>query len=613
VVQYIRREDECKGSSGRAHGRSKMVVPSTGGRLYNPGESTAIHRRSRTTLVDVKTLALTTSLAIALGAARLAPAQDSKVSTAEINAALNSPDSFVRHNTWVKLNAEDGGHYKALVQILKSLPWYDRDGAIIALAKAATEETLAKMAKDLKENKDPLVRQGMALALAKMNDDKIYSRLYDALKDKDPVVRRMVVHALRVHRKNDAVQALIDAFQNEQDPVVKSFMVDSLNQLTQAFQGPTPTAWFTWWEQAKADPSYKLGETNAEAIAKAEELGNKLKKRATVSAAGGVTLETEERGGAGKTVGVPILVLPYYGDSVDVMKPFLSELEQTNKLFYIKLPPITSFKNIEVVSQQKIPYYPIDNLVKAFEDLRKETGQDRFALMACGLNTWIAMRYASLYPQAVSHLVLVCPVSSYDAYGKGVDRMERKGKSTKDLELEHLAMTQTFNRETGESSHDIYHREKKLPKPEGEEASLSRRDWSLYFKEERDSLASMLYPIKDDKQVSGRTAIPPFNAFKEPKRNIPTIVIVGAGSLFASPQDCEAIAKHYAGACYVYPNSSSLPFAEESTTFNKHMAALLRERVKASGKDKKAKEKKEAKAKKAGKTGVAEPGKESPN
>jgi pimeloyl-ACP methyl ester carboxylesterase len=319
-----------------------------------------------------------------------------------------------------------------------------------------------------------------------------------------------------------------------------------------------------------------------------------------------VTLETEERGGTGNTVGVPIVVLPYYGDTSDVMKPFLSELEKTNKLFYIKLTGIKSFKNLEVVSAKQIPVYPIDSLVKAFEDLRKQTGQERFALMACGgLSTWIAMRYASLYPQAISHLVLICPVSSYDAWGNGTKRMTAKGMATKDLELEHLAMTRSFNTQTGDSTHDEYHKEKKLPKPEGEDASLHRRDWSLYFKDERDSLISMLYPIKDDKDSGGGGAIPKFNAFTEPKRSIPTIVLAGAASLFTSVQDCEAIAKHYGGTCYVYQNSSGLPFAEESTTFNKHMAALLRERVKSSKKDKK--EGKEKAEKKAGKTTAAKP------
>src|SRR5262245_49607376 len=139
-----------------------------------------------------------------------------EVSAREVSAALNSPDSYVRNNTWKKLNPNDDGDYKTLVQILRTLSWHDRDGAVLAFAKA-TSDTCKKMVKDLKENKDPMVRQGMAVALAKTNDDQYYPALYEALKDKDPLVRRMVVHSLRVHKKMDAVSALVDAFQKEED------------------------------------------------------------------------------------------------------------------------------------------------------------------------------------------------------------------------------------------------------------------------------------------------------------------------------------------------------------------------------------------------------------
>ena len=529
-----------------------------------------------------------------------------KVPESEIKAALASPDSFLRHNTWKKLNPEDDGNYRTLVQVLKSLPWFDRDGAVIALAKAATDSTLQKMVKALKDDKDPMIRQGMAMALAKMNDEKFYPHLYEALKDKDPMVRRIVVHALRVHKKKEAVTALVDAFQKEEDPVVRSFMVDSLNELTQAYQGPDPRAWFVWWEAAKADPDYELGKNDDQALAKAEELGNKLKKRTTVSVSGGVTIETEERGRLKDLKSVPILILPYYGYSKETMKPFLSELEQTNKLFYIDLPPIKSFKNLKTVTDRQVPLYPIENLVAAFEDLRKATGQERFALMACGMNTWIAMRYASLHPQSVSHLVLINPLPTNDGYGRATQRMESKGRSSNDIELWHLALTRSMDGRTGESTHDIFHREKKLPVPEGEGGSIDRREFALYFKNERDGLISILYPVKEDKNASG-FAIPPFKAFTEPRRNIPTIVIVGQATLFTSIQDCEQLAKHYGGKCYVYPNSAGMPFAEESATFNKHMAALLKENVrrKDSGKDKKSSSK--AKSKEDAETKAGEP------
>jgi pimeloyl-ACP methyl ester carboxylesterase len=531
-------------------------------------------------------------------------AAQEEASEKDIKTALASPDSFLRNKTWSRLNPEKDSHYKYIVQILRTLSWYDRQGAILALAKAATEDTLKKIVRDLKENKDPAVRQGMADALAKMNDEKFYPALYEALKDKDPEVRRMVAFYLRVHKKKDAVQALVDLLQQEADPVVRSFVIDSLNSLTQAFQGTDPRAWSLWWEAAKLDKDYTLGKTDAQAIAKAEELGNKLKKRTTVSMIGGVEIESEERGGKPNVVSVPVLVIPEYGFSKEIMKPFFSELEKTNKIFYIDLPEISKFKNLKTLGAANIPYYPIDQLVDAFEDLRKATKQERFALMACGMNCWIAMRYAAKYPKSISHLVLISPYSSNKLYGDALDRLERQGQAKNDIEMWHYALSQRVNTESGENMHDIYHTEKKIPKPEGENGGLDRRHWSLHFKDERDSLIGMLYPIKN--RWLGNVAIPDFRCFSQPPQKIPTIVIRGKADFMGSLDDCKAIAKHFGGpvgVCYEYPNSSRMPFAEESTLFNKHMAFLLREKGSAS----KAKAKAAAKAAPPAKGGTTVP------
>lgn len=527
-------------------------------------------RRIRRPLI----LASVVILAFVVILARPAPSAEGP-SDKEIKEAGASPDSLVRHNTWKRLNPENDSQYRLLVQILQRFSWYDREGAILALAKAATDKTLAKMFKDVKSHSSSGVRQGLAVALCKMDDPRYYADLFERLKDKSAYVRRAVVYGLGITKKSpEKVSALVDAFQREKDPVVRSFFVNALNDQTQAFQGPDPKAWFIWWEEAKADKDYELGKTDEDAIRKAEELGNKLKTRSTVSVTGGVTLQTEERG---KGIAVPILVLPEYGHSKEVMLPFLAELEQTHKLYYIDLPEVSGFKDLKVVSEARIPYYPIDQLVDAFEDLRKATGQERFAIMACGLNCWIAMRYASRYPASVSHLVFVGPISSGLAYGKATDRMEQQGKATGDRELWHLAMTRKFDSRTGESVHDKYHKDEKEPVPEGEGAALDRRNWSLYFKDDGDSVLGVLYPKKS--RWLGNVAIPDFKVLSESKPGIPTIVICGRGSILTSVDDAKAIADHYGGLFYIYENSSMMPFCEESEIFNKHMSALLRERA----------------------------------
>ena len=499
--------------------------------------------------------------------------QEEGVSKGAIGKALRSPNSLIRHDTWTKMNPEEKSQFSMLVKIMAKMPWFDRDGTIKALATAASDEVLDKMIKALKKDKDRAVRQGMAVALAKMDDPIFYKHLYDALDDKDPTVRRVVVHSLRVHKKPEAVDALVKRFQKEDDPVVKTFLERSLNELTQAYRGPKAEYWLSWWETAKNDPDYKLGETDEEAEKAAEDLGHKLKKRRTVSILGGVTLESSERGSG---IGVPILIIPPYNYSENIMLPFLSEIEQRHKLHYIKLPPVKSFKNLRVVSAKQIPYYPIDQLVDAFEDLRKETKQERFAIMACGMNSWIAMRYAKKYPKSVAGILLVAPLSGVKEYAKATDRFKKQGKGKKDTEMHYFGLGRTFNRNTGESTLDSYQRENEIAKWEGEGGYIDRRSWSLFFHDERDYVISMLYPVKN--HAMGSVAIPDFDLFKErkPALRIPTLVITGKSTLYNSIEDSKGIAKYYRGICLVYSFSSCMPFCEESKRFNKDVAGFLK-------------------------------------
>ena len=519
----------------------------------------------------------TISLATLCAALFLLPStvsgQEEGVSKAKISKALRTPNSLIRHDTWTKMNPEDKSQFSMLLKIMAKQPWFDRDGTIKALATAASDEVLEKMIKALQKNKDRAVRQGMAVALAKMDDPIFYKHLYEALDDKDPTVRRVVVHSLRVHKKPEAVDALVQRFQKEDDPVVKTFLEKSLNELTQAYRGPKPEYWLSWWETAKNDPDYKIGETDEEAKKAAEDLGHKLKQRRTVSILGGVTLESSERGSG---IGVPILIIPPYGYSENIMLPFLSGLEQRHKLHYIKLPPVRSFKKLRTVSAKNIPYYPIDQLVDAFEDLRKQTKEERFAIMACGMNSWIAMRYAKKYPRSVAGMLLVGPLSGVKEYARATDRFEKQGKGKKDTEMHYFGLTRRFNSQTGESNLDSYQRENEIAKWEGEGGCIDRRSWSLFFHDERDYVISMLYPVKN--HVMGSVAIPDFDLFKEkkPALRIPTLVITGKSSLYNSIEDSKGIAKYYRGLCLVYGYSSCMPFCEESKRFNKDVAGFLR-------------------------------------
>ncbi len=236
---------------------------------------------------------------IAAGVASTKPlvGQEKPPTKAALNAAFRSSDSHLRHTTWKRLNPEKSSDYNLLVRILKTLSWHDRSAAVEALTKASSEKTLKKMARSAIRDSHPFVRQGLAEALALMDDPRYYPTLYDALKDKHSFVRRMVVYYLGLSNKAANVDALVELFQKEGDPVVRTFIEESLNQITQAYQGPNPVMWNLWWTQAKADPDFKLGKTDEESLRKAEEFGRKLKENVTRVA--GVELATSERGSGG--------------------------------------------------------------------------------------------------------------------------------------------------------------------------------------------------------------------------------------------------------------------------------------------------------------------------
>ncbi len=498
-------------------------------------------------------------------------AQGEPVSLREALQVYRSPDSLIRHNTWKRLDPEDSKQLKLILKILADKSWYDRQAAIDALAKAGSEKIVDKMVEYLTEHKNPFVRQGMAVGIAQMNDKRSYGALYEALKDSDPTVRRMVVHGLGLRNRKKNVDALVELFQTEEDPVVRTFIEHSLNAITKAFQGPDPLAWAQWWGRAKRDKDFKLGRTDEEAIREAERLGKKLKTSTRVFS--GVRLQTAEKGSG---AGVPILILPPYGYSREIMIPFLSELERYHKLYYIDLPEIKSFKGLKAAGKTTIPYYPVDKLLDAFESLRKKTGEEHFAIMSCGMNAWIAMRYAQKFPNAVAANIFVAPISSNREYGAATKRFKTKGQDKNDLEMFYFGLTRTFNPENGENSLDEYHRTKEIPKPDGQGPAIDRRSWSLFFKNEQDGLIHVLYPKKS--RPLGSVAIPDFSLFKEkpPKRRIPTLVLAGAASLYTSLPDCKQIAKYYGTRMITFKNSSCMPFAEESELFNQVVAKFLK-------------------------------------
>ncbi len=506
-------------------------------------------------------------------------AQGDGLSSKEFKRALASPDSHFRHREFLKLNGDDKKQLKLLFDLLEGGSWYDREAAVICLARAANSDSIAEMVKKLGKDKNYLVRQGIVVAFAKMNDSELYQYIFEALDDKDPRVRREAAYALRINRKKDSITALINRWLEEEDPVVSNFIRMTLEDITRRYHGPDPLLWNDWW--VSEQDSFVVGSTDEEAERLAEESGNKMREGQTITR--DLTLNTESRGH-----GAPLLVIPPYGYSKDIIVPFLTELEKTNKIYYIDLPPIDSFSGLEQIGGMN--YYPIDKLVDAFEQLRKDTEEERFALMCWGMNSWIALRYASKYPGVVSHLVLVSPLSGNDEYGEASARMIKQGKQTGDMEMWHYGLTRSFNIASGLSSLEMHYQQDTCNNeckcnfstswqedpPDGEGGGMDRRSWSMMFANPQDSLLALLYPIKD-RQLGG-VAIPDFPS-KEDNQNLPRgvrmLFINGKYSLYSSSNDVSKMSKKYGAIFLEYKASSNMPQAEESERFNEDLKDFL--------------------------------------
>lgn len=504
------------------------------------------------------------ALFVALCAAA-ALAADKGANKAEFLKAFAGPDTHKGAKAIEALNPDVKSDYELLKLVLEKGHWFYRGVAATVLAKTGNPDHVKDMVESLTEKgeRNPYVRQGMAIAIAKMNDRTLYPELFKALADKDSRVRREVANVLKINKDKGSIEALISRWKEEEDPTVVNYIRATLEDITKRYLGPNQVDWYNWWLAVR--DTFEVGSTDEEAAKKAEEDGKKLSSGSTETREVEVTFVS-------RGIGAPVIVLPHYGHSKDMMIPFFIEVEKFAKVFYMDLPKVSSFKNLKQIGGKNV--YPIDQFVDALEEFRKTTKASRVTVMACGFNAWVAFRYATKYPKSLAALVLIAPNSSDTEYGKATDRLIQQGQKTGDIEMEHVGHSRRFNTQTGESLHEIHHKTKNIPVPEGEPQALDRKDFTLFFADQQDSLIDQLYPVHHN--PVGEVAFGEYTCFKEPKGlAVPMLVCSGKRSIFSSESDCAQIAKHYGAQIVSFDRSADLPMIEEPDKFTKALKAFL--------------------------------------
>jgi len=507
------------------------------------------------------------AVAAALAAALAAPALAQRDWREAFAAGIESADSWERRAAVEAVDPDDQRGVKVLLTLLADdapgrVGWWVRDAVIDRLAGVGDGRADRLLAKGLRARQDR-VRAGVVRALgrrARSEDLRIVLKVAED-DDEAPRVRRAVVEALAAYGafEGEAVAALLELWAGEDGPATRLGV--RIRLALQGLPGPEVDygldreAWAAWWATVAGD--WPEGAEPAEE--EAERPDDPMRTRVR-----GVGLRYTESGEGERTA----LVIPDYLFEPGVYKPWFRALEDELRVIYMELPPVSAFPADELEEfADGVPYYPIDLLVDAFDDLRAEKGVARFVLIAHGFNSLIAMRYLTRHPARVSHAILINPISGGQAWGRVIDGIQREGQATEDPEMSHLARNMLIY---PDGSHDYE------TSSEEEERALRRKAVGLYFADGADpAVADVLWPYEEEDTEESVT--PDFELSRQAKTNVPILIQAGERNLWTVPDDPRKFTDHYPQATVeAYPESAMCPFVEDAAAWAGDIAEFLR-------------------------------------
>lgn len=535
-----------------------------------------------------------------LGAAAVAAAQSSPAQW--MRAFEGEVSSDVRRQMLAGVPAEKSS--KAVKLLLSALAedspshldWWVRDGGVEALAKVPSDDkkSLKLIDRVLKKPKPATarLRATIVTAFGRSKDAGYLERVIDALGDPAAPVRRAAAFALRTLRDAKGAAALFERLKTSWGADAKApkrgvdpdgfrelvAYTGALADLAPVDHGRDVEAWLRWWHDNGDALKLREDFTEADHAELARRTREAAEKTRTRTVARGVTVR-HRTAGQGK---IKLLVIHDSEWNGDYFEPWLEPLHDLCEITYVRLPEISDFDEKEVKIKKTpygMAYMPVDALADAFDELRKEKGAERFALMAHGFSTLVAARYVSRHADKVSHLILINGLTGDGAYGNILDEMERIANNVwRDKEITHMVMNHYIDDEkTGRMVYE--------PKDEAEAVALQRKAFDLYWADSADPYVGELYelcrtPVYVDleERFAHIVISPEFEISREKKPSIPVLAMVGEKTLWASVADNERLAKNYPrGRLVKFAHSGMFPFIEEPELFQSEVRKLLEE------------------------------------
>ena len=317
------------------------------------------------------------------------------------------------------LPVKDGRTIEFIIRkkkLLNHKDWWIRTTAAQWLSKIKTPELRKKLLSYAKDS-NKQIREGILCALAMSHDKLDPPVILEARKDPAWEVRRMACWAAGQQRVKEAVDPMIDMIHfadprsgrviqdGEAHPRVHSVLLFNLEEITGKYFHVDVNQWKQYWEvnQDKTLPKVK---------------------RFDVGTYGDVKLQFNDTF-ARKGTGPLVIVLPETHKTTLYYMPYFNQWMFVKWLF-INLPPITSFPDVQYDSHGDA-IYPVDILVDALEDVRKQRAAEKMILLGHGFSTWIVAKYAQKYPDRVQGLIFIETYASHETFSKRIDEAMRSG------------------------------------------------------------------------------------------------------------------------------------------------------------------------------------------
>ncbi|GIK51526.1 MAG: hypothetical protein BroJett014_04990 [Planctomycetota bacterium] len=379
-------------------------------------------------------------------------------------------------------------------------------------------------------------------------------------RDDQPQAKADVAALIEILRDLDALKK-----PTKDELLLKWHVGDALESLTGEEHGDEIKAWDIWWGNNK---DRDLTPRRATKLAK--------ETVEDVDIEGHSFVRKKPR----QVENFEVLFLSDFGRSSQYWEPYAFELNKMFSCTFVDLPDASKVKGLKrpqdrngnEVSNQY--FYPLPQLVDAFDARREASGQRKVGLVAHAVNAWVAMEYARRKPDSLAFIVIISTWAGSGegkSFRKAIEQMRgNKNSVIRYFGEAHLNSPPGSREGTGSMDE--------------QQNLFARIGGEKYMAADPYSVDMLLYGMDQGyhaRQGQGQIALAPSDFdFKFDSRlgalKVPALIIWGAQDWMFVKEDQKVISQAFAKPTVsIYENAARTPWAEDPLRFFDEIRALI--------------------------------------